>query len=283
MRRMIDWVRRRETKGKAKRPPARAAPRRWLGIGALAGIAVAVAVSVWLFWSGHAAVLARRLNDAAIERTAAIGLVIDDILLEGRVHTPKRAVLRAVGVRRGDPILTVDPHRIARRIAAIGWVESVVVERRLPDTLYVRIAEREPMALWQRNGRLALIDRGGVVLTRHDLAKFGGLVTVVGGDAPRHAPELLTMIAANPTLARRVRAAVRVGGRRWTLRFDNGIDVSLPQRGAAAAWARLGRLEHKHGLLGRDIKAIDLRLPDRLIVRRKTGPAPVAKKRGEKT
>ena len=234
MRRMIDWVRRRETKGKAKRPPARAAPRRWLGIGALAGIAVAVAVSVWLFWSGHAADLARRLNDAAIERTAAIGLVIDDILLEGRVHTPKRAVLRAVGVRRGDPILTVDPHRIARRIAAIGWVESVVVERRLPDTLYVRIAEREPMALWQRNGRLALIDRGGVVLTRHDLAKFGGLVTVVGGDAPRHTPELLTMIADNPTLARRVRAAVRVGGRRWTLRFDNGIDVSLPQRGAAS-------------------------------------------------
>ncbi len=279
MRRMTDLVRRRTAKGKAKR----AAPRRWLGIGALAGIVVAAGVSTWLYATGRASDLAMQLRNAAIERTAAAGLVIGDVLLEGRVHTPRRAILRAVSVRRGDPILTVDPHRIATRVAAISWVESVVVERRLPGTLYVRIVERKPMALWQRKGRVALIDRGGVVLTRRDLSKFSRLVTVVGGDAPQHTPELLTMIAENPALARRVRAAVRVGGRRWNLRFDNGIDVSLPQRGAATAWARLGRLEQKHGLLGHDIKAIDLRLPDRLIVRKKTDPAPIAIQQGEKT
>ncbi len=286
MRRVTDLVRRRTATDKAKRAPQRAAPRRgrrWFGIAALAGVVMAAGVAAWLVESGRASDFAARLKDAAVERTAALGLVVGDVLLEGRVHTPRGTVLRAVGVRRGDPILTVDPHRIARRVGAISWVESVVVERRLPATLYVRIVERTPMALWQRNGRLALIDRGGVVLKRRDLSKFSGLMTVVGGDAPRHTPALLTMIAGNPTLAKRVRAAVRVGGRRWNLRLDNGIDVSLPQRGAAAAWARLGRLEQKHGLLGHDIKAIDLRLPDRLIVRKKTGPAPVAKKRGEKT
>ncbi len=286
MRRMIDLARRRGATGTAKRTPSRAAPRRWrrrLGIGALAGIVVAASVAAWLVASGRGTEFAAWVRDAAVARSAAMGLVIGDVLLEGRVHTPRRAVLRAVGVRRGDPILGIDPRLIAFRVGAISWVESVVVERRLPATLYVRIVERTPMALWQRNGRLALIDRGGVVLTRRDLAKFSGLMTVVGGDAPRHTPELLTMIAGNPALARRVRAAVRVGGRRWTLRFDNGVDVSLPRHGAAAAWARLGRLEQTHRLLGRDIKAIDLRLPDRLIVRRKTGPAPVAEQRGEKT
>lgn len=283
MRRVTDLVRRRSAKDKAKRKPTRAAPRRWLGISALAGFAVVAGVSTWLYASGWASDFATQLKNAAIERTAAAGLVVGDVLLEGRVHTPKRTILRAVGVRRGVPILTVDPNGIARRVAAISWVESVVVERRLPGTLYVRIVEREPMALWQRKGRVALIDRGGVVLTRRDLAKFSRLMTVVGGDAPRHTPELLTMISGNPALARRVRAAVRVGGRRWNLRFDNGIDVSLPQRGAATAWARLGRLEQKHGLLGHDIKAIDLRLPDRLIVRKKTDPVPITSPKGEKT
>ncbi len=277
MRRMSDLVRRRTAKDSARRW------RRWLGIAALAGIVVAAGVSTWLAASGRATEIAARLKDAAVARTAAMGLVIDHVLLEGRVHTPRREVLRAVGVRRGDPILSVDPRLIAGRVGAISWVESVVVERRLPATLYVRIVERTPMALWQRNGRLALIDRGGVVLTRRDLSKFSFLMTLVGDNAPRHAPELLTMIAGDPALARRVRAAVRVGGRRWNLRFDNGIDVSLPQRDAAQAWARLGRLERKHGLLGRDIKAIDLRLPDRLIVRRKAGPAPRPKQRGAKT
>ena len=283
MRRMTNLVRRRTAKDKAKRTPSRAAPRRWLVIGGLAGVVGTAGVLTWLYATGWASDLAMQLRNAAIARSAAAGLVVGNVLLEGRVYTPRHAVLRAVGVHRGDPILSVDPSSIAERVSAISWVESVVVERRLPGTLYVRIVEREPMALWQRKGRVALIDRGGVVLTRRDLSKFSRLVTVVGGDAPRHTPELLNMIAGNPALARRVRAAVRVGGRRWNLRFDNGIDVRLPQRGAATAWARLGRLEQKHGLLGSDIKAIDLRFPDRLIVRRKTDPAPLVDQQGKKT
>ena len=283
MRRMTELIRRRTAKDNAKRAASRAAPRRWLGIAAFAGIVIFSGGVAWLHSSGWFLDMAIQLRNVAIERSAAAGLVIDDVLLEGRVNTPRRAVLRAVGVRRGDPILNVDPDRVAKRVAAISWVENVVVERRLPATLYVKIVEREPMALWQIKGRVALIDSGGVVLTRRDLAKFDRLLTVVGGDAPRHTPALLNMIGGNPLLARRVRAAVRVGGRRWNLRFDNGIDVSLPQRGAAIAWARLGKLERTHGLLGRDIKAIDLRLPDRLIVRKKADPMPPSSQRGKKT
>lgn len=283
MRRMTNLVRRRTAKDKAKLTPTRAAPRRWLGISALAGIVVIASVLTWLHSTGWTSSFATQLKNAAIERTATAGLVVGDILLEGRVHTPRRAILRAVNVRRGVPILNVNPRSIAQRVAAISWVESVIVERRLPGILYVRIVERKPMALWQRKGRVALIDRGGVVLTLRDLAKFSRLVTVVGGDAPRHTPELLSMISGNPALARRVRSAVRVGGRRWNLRFDNGIDVRLPQRGAATAWARLGRLEQNHGLLGHDIRAIDLRLPDRLIVRKKTDRTPDTNKQGNKT
>ncbi len=142
MRRMTDLFRRRTAKDKAKRTPTRAAPRRWLGIGVLAGMVVIAGVLTWLYATDWASNFATQLKNAAIERTAAAGLVVGDVLLEGRVHTPKRTILRAVSVRRGDPILTVDPHRIATRVAAISWVESVVVERRLPGTLYVRIVER---------------------------------------------------------------------------------------------------------------------------------------------
>jgi cell division protein FtsQ len=291
MRRVSELVRPRSASGKSKPAARRSAPwyrRRWPAIAVLTGVLTVGGLSTWLAMTGHGSALTAWMRDAAVQRTASLGMVVEDVLLEGRLHTPKAAVLRAVDVRRGQPILGIDPDRIAQRIKAISWVESVVVERRLPETLYVRIKERTPMALWQQNGKLALIDGGGVVLTRQGLDKFRGLMTVVGGDAPRHTPALLHMIAANPVLAQRVRAAVRVGGRRWNLRFDNGIDVRLPQRGAAAAWDRLGRLERQHGLLGHDIKAIDLRLPGRLIVRRKNAPPPPipgrgGKQRGEKT
>ena len=283
MRRVTDLIRRRKAKELLKRTPTRVAPRRWLGIGAFSGTLLVAILLIWLHSTGQTSSFATQLKNDAIQRTAKVGLVISDVLLEGRVHTPRHSILHAVGVRRGDPILGVNPSRIAQRVMAISWVKNVIVERRLPDTIYVKIVERKPMALWQITGRVALIDTGGVVLTRRNLKQFSGLLTVVGGDAPGHTPKLLTMISENPVLARRVRFAVRVSGRRWDLRFDNGIDVSLPQRGAAAAWARLGRLEQKHGLLGNDIKAIDLRLPDRLIVRKKTNLRQNTNKRGEKT
>ncbi|MCH7555160.1 MAG: cell division protein FtsQ, partial [Proteobacteria bacterium] len=56
-------------------------------------------------------------------------------------------------------------------------------------------------------------------------------------------------------------------GRRWNLRLDNGVDVELPEAGINAAWRRLADIERRHRLLSRDITAIDLRLPDRLVVR----------------
>ena len=64
-----------------------------------------------------------------------------------------------------------------------------------------------------------------------------------------------------------MKAAVRVGERRWNLRLDNGVEVRLPEEGAEAALAELVRLAREQDILSRDIKAIDLRFPDRLIVK----------------
>jgi cell division protein FtsQ len=64
-----------------------------------------------------------------------------------------------------------------------------------------------------------------------------------------------------------VNAAYRSGGRRWNLRMDNGIDVRLPEIDAFVAWGRLAKYEAQHKLLGRDIGSIDLRLPDRVVVK----------------
>ncbi|MGH7093497.1 MAG: cell division protein FtsQ/DivIB, partial [Stellaceae bacterium] len=100
-----------------------------------------------------------------------------------------------------------------------------------------------------------------------DLARFSRLPTVVGADAPAHARELLDMLGSEPRLAARVTAAIRVGGRRWDLRIDHAIDVMLPEEDPAAAWERLAEAERSNDLLQRNVQTIDLRLPDRLVIR----------------
>ena len=43
-----------------------------------------------------------------------------------------------IGVRIGDPLLGVDPQDEAAAIRRLSWVRDVRVERRLPDTLYIK-------------------------------------------------------------------------------------------------------------------------------------------------
>jgi cell division protein FtsQ len=121
--------------------------------------------------------------------------------------------------------------------------------------------------LWQHEGRLQLIDDVGSVIPVTRLDRFAKLPLVVGPDAATDAAALLAMLAKEPDLDRRVTAAVRVGGRRWNLRIDGRIDVLLPADDPAAAWAALAHVERSSAILDRDVGAVDMRLPDRLIVR----------------
>jgi cell division protein FtsQ len=205
--------------------------------------------------------------DRAIAASAGLGLVVTDIEVEGRETTDPATIMRALAADRGTPILAVSPSHAKQQLESLPWVRSAAIERRLPHTLFVRLVERRPLAVWQHGGKQELIDRQGEVIPVKDLGPFAKLPTVVGDDAPAHAAKLLEMLASEPELASRVTAAVRVDARRWNLRIDNAVDVMLPQDNPAQAWLRLAQLERSNNLLKREVQAVDLRLPDRLVVR----------------
>jgi cell division protein FtsQ len=203
-----------------------------------------------------------------LDLTGRLGLVVTDIEVEGRATTDRETILAALDAHYGTPILAVNPTRAKQQLEALPWVRSAAIERRLPGTLYVRLVERQPLAVWQHDGKHELIDRDGTVIPVTDLTRFAKLPTVVGGDSARHgAAQLLDLLAAEPALAARVTAAVLVGDRRWNVRIDHLIDVMLPEDDMSGAWAKLAQLERDNRILQRDVETIDLRLPDRLVMR----------------
>lgn len=211
--------------------------------------------------------------DRAIAFTARLGLVVNDIQVEGRETTDAATILVALAAERGTPILAVRPSRAREQLEKLPWVRSAAIERRLPDTLIVRLVERRPLAVWQHDGKHRLIDRDGGVIAVTDLSRFAGLPTVVGDKAAVRAAALLDALAREPELATRVSAAIRVDDRRWNLRIDQGIEVMLPEEQWEAAWGRLAALERHSRLLQRDIQRVDMRLPDRLVLRVNGPPA----------
>jgi cell division protein FtsQ len=273
------------TAPKATRRPA---PPRWRrhvlrGIAATSILGILVGGPLWLWRSGA---VERSISSAwnlIVAASADAGLTIDDVLLEGRHFSDRRAVARAVDLQRGTPILGFSLNAMRKRLIASPWIANAQIERRLPNVVHIRLTERQPIALWQRKGRLALVDSAGKIIKGADLRKFRDLVILIGKDAPQEAPTLFAMLSAEPALARLVTAATRIGSRRWTLSFTGGIRVYLPEIDPHLAWTRLADINRRQKLLARDIKLIDMRLPDRMIVKPGVLGAQILLRKGKNT
>ena len=188
-------------------------------------------------------------------------------MVEGRDRVAPELVLAILDTEIGAPIHTFDPHRAQRELTALGWVERAEVARRMPGTIYVRLVEREPLAIWQQGGALALIDADGTVITRDGLEQFADLLQVVGPGAETAAYALSQELAHVPSLYGLVDAAVWVSSRRWDLVMSTGVRVRLPEGDIGPALMTLADMHRDYRILADDIVSIDLRVPDRMIVR----------------
>jgi cell division protein FtsQ len=159
------------------------------------------------------------------------------------------------------PQVLVDVAEIRRRLLGYGWVRDARVSRRLPDALVIDIVERRPAALWQNQGRLALIDNQGVVLDRVPVDKMPDLPLLIGPGANGEEQQLSRLMDSVPTLKPQLASATWVGLRRWDLSFQSGEAVLLPEgeTQSMAALAHFARHDRSEGLLGRGIVQFDLR------------------------
>jgi cell division protein FtsQ len=186
-------------------------------------------------------------------------------------HEMGRMPIYAAALPGGQTaIWETDIHAIRERLLALPWVADASVSRKLPDTLSIAIVERRPVALWQYQHRLHLVDVTGRVLATEGLSRFAKLPLIIGPGANQQAGEALKLLAEAPALTPHIEALTLIGGRRWDVRFDSGEVLALPDTDAERALARFARLEAQDQLLGKGLERFDLRLPGKMLVR---GPA----------
>lgn len=225
----------------------------------------------WLVMSGALDALERRVHQTVMQTTAGWGFAVRNVLVDGREYTDVDTLRAMIGVEKGDPVFAFDPAKTKTNIEKLSWVKTAQVERRLPDTIYVKVEERIPLALWQRDKRLFLIDADGVILTDRNLEPWKNLLIVVGDDAPKKAAALIAMIHAEPLIEKRVEAATLMSGRRWDLTLKSGAEVKLPEEEMGLALRQLAINHEEEALLDKDVLSIDVREQGRITVRTKPG------------
>lgn len=196
-------------------------------------------------------------------------LELSQVPIQGHNRTQLEDINKALNLTQGMPILDINLNEKRDAIASLPWIRSVVIERQLPNMIIIQITEKEPIAIWQHHKKYSPIDEQGEPIP-DDKTVISNVLLVVGEDAPKHTPQLIAELSKYPNIRKHVRSAVRVGKRRWDLYLndaEHGLVVRLPETDIANALQRLQEFDETGQILERDLNVIDLKLPDRLIVR----------------
>ena len=192
------------------------------------------------------------------------------IEIDGVVHTPREALATATARYKGLNLFKIDIDRVQRDLGGLGWVSRIDIEKKLPDTLRIKITERKPVALVRSGETLLYVDEQGV--------GFAELSPRVGADdlpviSDAHGPELTRTVALLGELRARDRELYSRISEIWPIAprgfalydrdlgavvYANADDVSAKYRSLYA----ILRSENNPR-----IEYADLRFADRVIVR----------------
>jgi cell division protein FtsQ len=242
--------------------------RRPRGAGVLAASALLLAtLSYGVVKGGHTDWVGAQFGEIRDGIANTIGFRIDSIALTGQKQLTREEILGIAGVTGRSSLLFLNADDARARLKANPWIADATVLKLFPDRLHIAITERRAFALWQKDGRVRVVARDGVVVEPFVAPHVAHLPLVVGNGANVKAADFLSVMDRYPQLQEQVHAYVLVAERRWNLRLKNGVDIRLPEAGPAQAIETVIALDREQKLLSRDIAAIDLRNADRVAVR----------------
>jgi cell division protein FtsQ len=224
-------------------------------------------VSYGVVRGGHAEAVGQQLAEFRDTAANNVGFRISSIALTGEKQLTREDILNIAGISGRASLLFLDADAARNRLKANPWIADATILKLFPDRLHIAVTERRAFALWQKDGRVSVVSRDGVMVEPFVAPHVAHLPLVVGEGANVRAAEFLSVMNNYPELRDQVHAYVLVADRRWNLRLKNGMDIRLPEAEPAEAIEALLTLDKDRKLLTRDIVAIDLRIRDRVTVR----------------
>ncbi len=238
-----------------------------------AALLLLASVSYGAIKGGHGPQIFENAQDLCDAAANKLGFRISEVALAGEHEVGRDEILVLAGITDRSSLLFLDAARTRARLLSNPWIAEATVLKLYPDRLRIEIKERKPFAMWQKDGRVALIAADGTVLEAIVPSRFSALPLVVGKGAEQGAQDFLAVVSRYPMIAQMTEASVLVAERRWNLHLKGGVEVLLPEGEAGQSLQTLVDLDNSKKLLSRDITAVDLRLSDRVTVRQSEAAA----------
>ncbi|WP_104206627.1 cell division protein FtsQ/DivIB [Holospora curviuscula] len=211
-----------------------------------------------------------------------VGFSVQEIFVEGRKRTDLSGIKRALNLIPQKSLFSLDLPKILNTIERMPWVRSAVIERILPNRVYIRLCEKDPIAVWiGPEQKQYLIDKEGtiiVALNPKDTVKWNKLLKIMGANAPSNVLDLQRALSL--LHIKTIHRAVFLRSGRWDVYVDHTLCVKLPEGEVTFGLQRFLALRHK---IPKNVKVIDLRSGDSVLMEfDKNGPLPNKEQRDKK-
>lgn len=204
--------------------------------------------------------------------TSDIRFAVKNIEVSGATHTSREALNAVTAGFVGVNLFKIDIGRVQAQLRSLPWVSHIEIEKKLPDTLRIRVTERTPWALVQSGNSFRYADENG--------AAFAPL-TPEAGDA-----DLPLIVANNPDDVRRCVRLVRDLHDREPLLYsrishvraltpdafavfdrDLGTVIYTDETNLSSKWRTLYSIANAERFGRGAIEYADLRFADRIVLK----------------
>jgi cell division protein FtsQ len=196
-----------------------------------------------------------------------VGFRIDAVTINGQRELRPDEILAAGKISPRNSLLFLDVESVRAGLMKVPLVKDASVRKLYPDQLVITLTEREPFAVWQRDGNVQIVASDGTAIDTLRDDRFIMLPFVVGEGANAHVSDYLRLLDVAGDLRSKIRAGLWIGDRRWNLKLVSGLEIKLPEIGAEAALRDFAKVARDNRILDKDLIAIDLRVPGRLVAR----------------
>ncbi|USO01173.1 MAG: FtsQ-type POTRA domain-containing protein [Alphaproteobacteria bacterium] len=190
-------------------------------------------------------------------------LTVNEITITGMRHTTPGDVYKSLGFTQNDPMLLIDLSQSHTNLEQLLWVKRATITRIFPRNIHINLEEREPLALWQHQKKLHLIDTHGDVIRLVDTKPFHNFPHILGKGAPQNAHMIIRELKGFPTLAKHIHACAYIDNRRWDIILHNKIRVQLPEERTREALAHLNQMVKDGYISDESVLKVDLRIHGR--------------------
>lgn len=197
---------------------------------------------------------------------------IRKVAVEGAHFTSLASIKTVTDSLEGANLFRLDIDGLRGKLLSLPWVESVSIEKQLPDVLRVSIRERVPVAVTTISGSSRYVDRTGKVFADVSPEVGNPDLPIVnpstGAELRRTIAFLAVLRSEDPALYSRVSEIAPISPSSFSV-FDRDLaaEVLLDSESAVRRWRDLYAIARAERYVKGEIQYADLRFDDRVVVK----------------